>query len=321
MASSLINAVYRRKHILLLLYLVLGIIACGNTMSIGSPSVNLHPILKLPPSRGYRVTTKTDIAYGPLPDEALDLCLPIRAALAEPAPLPGIILIHGGGWIGGDKHTYSSLCSSLASWGFIVAAINYRLAPEHIWPAQLIDAQLAVRWLRSQADLIRLDSRKLCAYGISAGAHLSIFLGTLDTIHSGDEAGVLASESPKVSCVVDEFGPTNPSEMLNTAYQQHLVHALLGGTSPQSDPAIYRDASPLFEVTMKSAPMLIIQGTQDTIVPPGQSLELRLKLQQAHIPVQYISYVGDHSYKGLNQGQKDSIQGQIFAFLMAQEHP
>lgn len=89
----------------------------------------------------------------------------------------------------------------------------------------------------------------------------------------------------------------------------------------QSNPAIYYDASPLFDVSPRSAPTLIIQGTRDIIVPASQSQELQQRLQQAHVPVQYISYQGDHAYQGLNQEQKDGIQAQIFSYLASQEHP
>jgi dipeptidyl aminopeptidase/acylaminoacyl peptidase len=91
--------------------------------------------------------------------------------------------------------------------------------------------------------------------------------------------------------------------------------------TPQAAPALYRDASPLFDVTPHSAPMLIVQGTSDTIVPPSQSLALQQKLQAARVLVQYISYKGEHGLIGLDQQQKDTIQAQVVAFLNAQEHP
>lgn len=291
--------------------------ACGGSAANASrPSGSLSP-QATPSPEHYQVITYSNVHYGPLPDEILDLCLPANAA----TPRPGIIVIHGGGWTGGGKGTYDGFCSYLASQGFVAAAINYRLAPAHIWPAQLIDVQLAVRWLRSQAHLIKLDPQRICSFGTSAGAHLAIFLGVLATIHEGDEAGVLANESPGVSCVVDEFGPTDLTAPLNTAYQRSILSALLGAATLQSNPAIYRDASPIFDVSPHSAAMLIVQGDSDNVVPPSQSQELQKKLQQAQVPVQYISYMGGHGLSGLTQEQKDTIQTQVVAFLTTQEHP
>jgi acetyl esterase/lipase len=265
----------------------------------------------------YHVITRLNVAYGPLPDEVLDLCVPQDPATAR----PGILIIHGGGWVGGDKGFFDQFCSSLAVHGFVAATINYRLAPKYTWPAQLVDAQLAVRWLRSQANQLMLDPTRICGYGRSAGGQLAVFLGTLSSIHAGDEAGLLANEAPNVSCVVDLFGPTDLAHMLNTDYQRTLVQTLLGDATPGQNSAIYHDASPIFDVSSQSAPMLIVQGTDDTIVPPGQSWELEEKLALLHVPVQFISYEGGHSFGGLDLHKLNAIQDQIFAYLVAQEHP
>jgi len=265
----------------------------------------------------YAVVTRDDLDYGPLPDENLDLCYPTNAT----TPRPGVILLHGGGWAVGNKSTNDSFCSLLASQGFVAITINYRLTPKYTWPAPLVDAQLAVRWLRAKAHSIHLNPKRLCAYGVSAGAHLSIFLGTLSAIHAGDEAQLFADESSEVSCVVDDFGPTDLTGLLSTPYQRSIVLPLMHNLTPQDDLALYRDASPLFDVTPRSAPMLIIQGTEDAIVPQSQSLALQQKLEQAHVPVKYISYKGGHSFLGLGEQQKDAIQVQIVDFLVAQEHP
>ncbi len=313
MKFSIVRMRDRTAKIFLLSILILLFTSCGSTKTpvslLSAKAANFPQV--------YKVETLDNTGYGPLPDEMLDLCYPINAS----TPRPGVILIHGGGWTGGDKRTNDTFCSSLASQGFVAAAINYRLTPRYLWPAQLIDAQLAVRWLRAKASFIHLNPQRLCAFGTSAGAHLSILLGTLPTIHAGDEAGILANESPAVSCVVDEFGPTDLSQMLSTPYQRSLVLPLMHNLTPQADPALYRDASPLFAVTSHSAAMLIVQGTQDTVVPQSQSLSLQQKLQAAHVPVKYISYKGEHGLSGIDQEQKDAIQAQVVAFLNAQEHP
>lgn len=312
--------------LIIVLFLMLCLIACGgtaSTMSIAQLHARIVPPRKSSANRKtfahkrYLVNMHFNIPYGPLAGERLDLCTPQSIS----TPHPGVLLIHGGGWVGGDKVYYDSLCSSLASYGFITASINYRLAPRHIWPAQLVDAQLAVRWLRSQAPQFRLDPRRLCAFGRSAGGHLAIFLGVLSSIHPGDEAKLLTNESPKVSCVVDEFGPTDLATMLSTKYQRSIISALLAGATVQKNPALYRDASPLFDVSSLSAPMIIVQGTQDVVVPASQSLALEQKLQQAHVPVQYISYKGDHAFSGLNQQQQNIISEQVDAYLTTQEQP
>jgi acetyl esterase/lipase len=234
-----------------------------------------------------------------------------------------VLLIHGGGWTQGDKQGFGTpYCTLLAQQGFVVGNINYRLArdkqPATQWPAPLVDAQLAVRWLRAHANNLNLDPQRLCAWGTSAGGHLAVFLGALKTIHPGDEALLLADQSPAVSCVIDYFGPTDLTQRFPLLTSQ--ITTLLDGTTLQSDPQLYHDASPIFSITADTAPMIIVQGIQDTTVPPIQSQTLYRILQQYKVPVQYISYNGDHSFYGLTGKQRTSIDAQMFNYLIKQEH-
>ncbi len=301
------------------LIFLLILVSCGG-QSQGSLTVIKQPASLLYPLQ-YQVSWQQNVAYGPLAQEKLDICQPEGAT----TPRPGVILIHGGGWMYGDKKTDTMLCKNLAALGFVVINVDYRLAtgklqPRLIWPAQLVDVQLAVRWMRAHAAELNLDSRRICSDGDSAGGHLAVFLGVLATIHPGDEAGLYANESPKVSCVVDNFGPVdlaNPEE----SAPLRVYFPVFGTATQQGDPAIYHDASPIFDVSPQSAPMLIVQGTQDTTVLPSQSQELQRALMRNHVPVQYIIYNGGHSFLNLRQDQIAGIFGQEAAYLVAQEHP
>ncbi len=271
-------------------------------------------VANIPPPK-YAEQTRDNLAYGSFAAETLDLCTPIGAT----TPRPGVIFIHGGGWSTGDKLAYDSACATLAKYGFVAATINYRLAPANVWPAQIEDAQLAVRWLRAHAATYNLDPQRLCAWGDSAGAHLAVYLGVSDTIHPGDQQTLDANLSPHVTCVVDDYGPVNLTNIHTPVADQALP--LLFGATYQQAPARYRDGSPLFLVSPQSAPMLIVQGAQDVTVPPAQSLALQAALQRNHVPVQYVSYNGGHGFSGLTQSQTNSILITIFKYLVAHEHP
>ena len=151
------------RNVVLGIALILMVGACGGATSSDNPSPR------------FQVESQQNVAYGPLSDEKLDLCQPIGSAGTR----PGILLIHAGGWTQGDKSSFDTLCNRFASQGFVAAAINYRLAnsssPSTQWPAQLVDVQLAVRYLRSRADQLNLDTKRLCAFGTSAGGQLAIF--------------------------------------------------------------------------------------------------------------------------------------------------
>ncbi|HEY7342217.1 MAG TPA: alpha/beta hydrolase [Ktedonobacterales bacterium] len=260
------------------------------------------------------------MAYGSAPLETLDLCAPEHPT----APLPGIVLIHGGSSTVGDKRaefdvqgdTLTDMCMGLASQGFVVASINYRLAHADPWPAQVEDAQLAVRWLRAHAQDLNLDGAHLCSVGMSSGAYLAVFLGALTETLAGDRAGLYTSQSSQVTCVVDFYGPVDLVSWIKTSPDnQAEVLDLLGQATPASNPQLYRKASPLYAITPSSARMLIVQGATDTEVPEAQSRALEQALRRDHVPVQYISYDGGHVFAGLDEEQVRQILGQVVAFL------
>jgi acetyl esterase len=110
-----------------------------------------------------------DLAAGPVP---LRLYRPAPAVPGVPAPV--LVYFHGGGWVIGDLDTHDVLCRQLAlASGGVVVAVDYRLAPEHRFPAAVDDCLAAVRWVRAQADALQLDASRLAVGGDSAGGNLA----------------------------------------------------------------------------------------------------------------------------------------------------
>src|SRR5262249_45362498 len=115
------------------------------------------------------------LGYRPL---TLDLYLP-PASLKQPETgFPLVVQIHGGGWLRGDKRftapfvDWPGVLASLASKGYVVASINYRLSSEATFPAQAQDVKSAIRWLRVNAATYSIDPARVAAWGASAGGHL-----------------------------------------------------------------------------------------------------------------------------------------------------
>ena len=118
---------------------------------------------------------------GPSKQWTLDLALP-KDSPGKPRPL--IVVIHGGGWLEGDKSSFASRehgvpgnIVDFAAMGFVAATINYRLSGEAPYPAALQDCQTALRWLRAHAGEYHIDPNRVGAYGNSAGGHLALLLG------------------------------------------------------------------------------------------------------------------------------------------------
>ncbi|MET3439281.1 acetyl esterase [Variovorax paradoxus] len=112
---------------------------------------------------------KADGPHGAIP---VRLYRPLGAA--ADAALPVLVYFHGGGWVIGDLDTHDVLCRSLANGaGCAVASIDYRMGPEHRFPAAVDDVLAATRWVRREAVSLGLDAGRLAVGGDSAGGNLA----------------------------------------------------------------------------------------------------------------------------------------------------
>lgn len=250
-------------------------------------------------------TVHRDVKYGVTDDERADLYLHDRGVR------PAMVMIHGGGWQTGDKsHVGGHYAVAYALAGFNVVTINYRLAKpgdaSTHWPAQLQDAQLAVRWLRHNAAKFHIDPARIGAMGQSAGGALALLLGSLDANVPGDRADLYAEESPKVSAVIDAFGPTDLTQP-NMAAKFALTTAF-GGRRYAQAPDLYRSASAIGALNAHSAPTCILQGAKDVLVDPAQSRLLAERLGALNVPYEWLPFDGAHAYEGLTTPQRLAIE-------------
>ena len=225
------------------------------------------------------VEVQKDVVYGTGADENLLLDLATPKGLAHPLPL--IIWIHGGAWQGGNKGEFGSLIRESARSGYVAASISYRLAPKHVFPAQVEDCKCAVRWLRANAEKLHVDPRRIGVVGSSAGAHLAMMLGAMEPSDGLEGNGGSSEASSRVQAVVSFAGPTN----LRAAFpdvSKPLLATFLGGPQPEKAEAA-RAASPITYVNAGDPPMLLIQGTKDPLVPYEQAYEMVEALTKAGV--------------------------------------
>lgn len=236
------------------------------------------------------VDVKTNVEYGQAGGEKLllDLSLPPKAD----KPRPGLVFIHGGGWAGGKKEDFAGLAKDFAADGYVVANIDYRLAPKHYFPAQVEDCKCAVRWMRAHAEELGLDPQRIGAIGGSAGGHLALMLGVMDSGDGLEGDGGWPDQSSKVQAVVNYVGP---SDLLGTLpdISQGILANFLGGKREEKHDAAVK-ASPVTYVNAGDAPSLTFMGTKDPLVPHEQGVILANKLTEANVPgrVEFILGAG-----------------------------
>lgn len=242
------------------------------------------------------VSYDENVEYGRAGDVSLqmDIARPEKADGLRPC----VVVIHGGGWRAGDRHAHTDICFHLAQRGYVAATISYRFAPAHIFPAQVEDAKCAVRFLRASSQKYQIDKAKFGAIGASAGAHLSMLLGVMDKDDGLEGDGGSPTESSKVQAVVSFFGPTDLAGEDTPAATYEYITPFLGGTLKEK-PEVHRQASPLTYVSTGDAPILLLTGTKDPLVPHTQAYKMADAMTEKKIAGRVIVYVGaGHGWGG-----------------------
>ena len=197
---------------------------------------------------------------------------------------PGIVVIHGGGWDSGDNTQLTEWNHRWASCGWVVAAINYRLAPAHAWPAQRDDVAAAIAWLRANAVQLGLDEHRLVVLGRSAGGQIATAaaFGACDP----DIRGVISLYAPHDMKFA--WGVSREDDALNSV---KLMRQYFGG--PPDTPeraALYDSASGQLLARPDSPPTLLIHGYPDTLVWYRHSRRLTAHLQELGVPVTHLEF-------------------------------
>ena len=235
-----------------------------------------------------RAAEKTDVDYRPDVTYANvggeELQLDLAAPLGLDHPVPAIVVIHGGGWMAGRRQDMAPMAKDFASRGYVAATISYRFAPKHRFPAQIEDAKCAVRYLRAHAKELNIDPKRVGAIGVSAGAHLSMMLGTIDSADGLEGDGGNPDQPSKVQAVVSIVGPVNLVKDDYTDTQTQILEAFLGG-KPKEKQEDCRRASPIAYINAGDAPMLCFFGTKDPLVSFDQAFQISSAWPRPTCPV------------------------------------
>jgi len=253
---------------------------------------------KLALNRSTEVEVLRDIPYRTVDGHRLLLDI-FRPKGAGPA-LPGIVMIHGGSWNSGSKEQVEEIAKPVARNGYVVASINYRLAPRWKWPSQIEDSKAAVRWLRRNAAEYGVDPAHIGAIGFSAGAQLAALLGTArdDQYLDGDTPDV----SSRVQAVITVSGPFDFYRWEQRGPDVDYLAPYLGGTFRER-PEAYRAASPILHVTKETPPFLLIDGAEDRLVLPENDDLMMAALEKAGVKAELIRVKNaEHVLKPVKKG-------------------
>jgi len=224
-----------------------------------------------------------NLEYGDHERQKLDIFVPANSNSTPPL----VVWIHGGGWQGGSKDG-GNPAQVLLGKGYAVASINYRLSQHAPFPAQIHDCKAAIRYLRAHAKQYGYDTTKVGTWGASAGGHLVALLATTGGVKDLEGDGGHKNHSSRIDAAVDWFGPSdffNWQEIgkpVRSDLANNAIHKLFGG-SIDAKKDLAKKASPINHITVDTAPLLLVHGDKDNLVPLYQSEIFFAKLKQAKV--------------------------------------
>lgn len=232
-----------------------------------------------------------DVSYASLsPNQKLDIYWPAEGA----GPFPVILAIHGGAFMGGDKHNVqlTPMLEGLKR-GYAVVSMNYRMSGEAKFPALVQDVRAAIRWIRANAEEFLFDPQRIIPWGGSAGGYLSLIAGVAAGVPELDDLSLGNPEqSSDVQAVVAWFPPTDflkmdeqlaesgflpPPEFAHS--HENSPESLILGQKITEIPTLVRIANPETYIHPGLPPFFIQHGNMDNTVPYQQSLHFARKLE------------------------------------------
>ena len=280
---------------------------CVSAAVVAAPSVARADIGTFGP---YGVTVKRPIKYASPGADTLTECKPVARSGHFNGPRPAILLIHGGAWSGGTSSVgpgytgYSgSWCRLWASWGFDAFSVGYRLTWQARWPAQIIDVQAAIRWVRANAGALHVNPKMITVNGDSAGGQLAMIAGYNARILPGDLAGDYSWINPQPQVIISQFGPWTfgpyrPYGTASVRAEDHARQIMLDSADGRT--------------TSNTPNTLFVQGTRDRTVNQCSQSEPAFRYLRAHgRPASYLSYNGGHEFTGMNGSTWASVVGDV----------
>lgn len=253
-----------------------------------------------------KFSTWHDLAYGDAARHRLDVYAPKGAKGA-----PIILMVHGGGWMVGDKantSVYLNKGGHYLAKGYVFASMNYRLVPDVNPVQQAQDVARALRFVQANAKLWGGDAQRVVLMGHSAGAHL-IALVHVDPAFAED-----AGAGPPVAAVSLDSGAYDVSAIMKRSHSPFFDHVF------GKDKNFWRTASPIHRIVGKPAPMLLVCSSRRK-ESCAQSRAFQAALTKKKATVQVAAEDLSHRQININLGLKGAYTQRVDAFLRARGLP
>ncbi|WP_241138906.1 alpha/beta hydrolase fold domain-containing protein [Bacillus mycoides] len=231
---------------------------------------------------------------------------------------PAVVLVHGGGWVSGDKGEAPHWKQWLNDLGYTVFDVQYRMPPQAGWKDEVADIKSALGWVLQNADTYQIDPNKINVMGESAGGNLAM----LAAYSMGEEQLPASTNVPEVhvNSIINMYGPADMTMLYNdnpsTNYVQGVMEEYIGDTVSQF-PERYKLLSPINYIQDNTPPTITLLGTGDRIVPVEQGEMLDKELTVKNVAHEfYLLPDVDHGFD-INPGSLSTqfAKEKVTAFL------
>lgn len=218
----------------------------------------------------------------------------------------GILFMVSGGWYSGwnPPEKAQAMFAPLTAKGFTVFAVRHGSSPKYGIPDAVSDVRRAVRYIRLNAEQFKVDPQRLGVYGMSAGGHLSLMLGTASDEGDPKSPDPVLKVSDRVQAVVAYVAPTDLTIMVRE--HKERLPAYDRFPALDLDLANAKLVSPLKQVSEDDAPTLLIVGVKDDLVPVDHSRKIKTAFEEKKVPVKLVEYPNS-THGLLPDDAKDSV--------------
>ena len=289
---------------LLLVWLALGSCVCRGADDSSAAAIRAHLKARgLAVSRatagsagdGLEIGIQLDVVYAVIGDRKLTADLFVPRGKPK-RPRPAVLVVHGGGWLKGDKAKFHNISVALARRGYVAVAISYRLGGEAKFPAAVHDCNAATRWLRSSAKQYGIDPNRIAAVGGSAGGHLVGLMAAAAHVAELQGEGGHPGVSSGLQAAVVLAGPMQliTGSVARKSREQPAssnANKWFGKTLDEA-PGLYKLAAPFTHFSPRTPPMLFLRGQYDAVTA---NIEGRARLTEHKVSTRArVYYRGRH---------------------------